>query len=98
MPVASFMPEPSLMDLALTNYCGYNPINFFAPDPRYAINDAVVEFKTMVRQFHQAGIEVILDVVFNHTAEGGDGGPVLSYKGLAESSYYYFENVKILVI
>ena len=93
MPVASFMAEPRLMDLALTNYWGYNPINFFAPDPRYAINDAVVEFKTMVRQFHQAGIEVILDVVFNHTAEGGDGGPVLSYKGLAESSYYYFENV-----
>ncbi|WP_434339151.1 glycogen debranching protein GlgX [Motilimonas cestriensis] len=93
MPVASFMAEPRLMELNLTNYWGYNPINFFAPDPRYAINDAVVEFKTMVRQFHAAGIEVILDVVFNHTAEGGDGGPVLSYKGLAENSYYYFDNM-----
>ncbi|MFO6422956.1 glycogen debranching protein GlgX [Motilimonas sp. KMU-193] len=92
MPVASFMAEPRLMELGLTNYWGYNPVNFFAPDPRYAIKDAVSEFKTMVRQFHQAGIEVILDVVFNHTAEGGDGGPILSYKGLAENSYYYFEH------
>lgn len=92
MPVASFMAEPRLMELELTNYWGYNPVNFFAPDPRYAIDDAVTEFKTMVRQFHQAGIEVILDVVFNHTAEGGEGGPILSFKGLAENSYYYFEN------
>lgn len=88
MPVLSFMDEPRLADLGLSNYWGYNPINFFSPEPRYASHDPVVEFKTMVQQFHQAGIEVILDVVFNHTAEGGIGGPILSFKGLAEQAYY----------
>ncbi|RJG48442.1 glycogen debranching protein GlgX [Motilimonas pumila] len=88
MPILSFMDEPRLADLGLRNYWGYNPVNFFSPEPRYAIADPVTEFKTMVQQFHQAGIEVILDVVFNHTAEGGIGGPILSLKGLAERVYY----------
>jgi isoamylase len=92
MPVASFMSEPRLTQLGLDNYWGYNPVCFMAPEPRYALKDAVTEFKTMVRELHRAGIEVILDVVFNHTAEGGDGGPLLSYKGLDNRSYYCFDN------
>ena len=92
MPVASFMSEPRLIQLGLKNYWGYNPICFMAPDPRYAVKHAVTEFKTMVRELHRAGIEVILDVVFNHTAEGGHGGPLLSYKGLDNRNYYCFDN------
>lgn len=92
MPVASFMSEPRLTQLSLTNYWGYNPVCFMAPEPRYAVSNAVTEFKTMVRELHRAGIEVILDVVFNHTAEGGQGGPMLSYKGLDNRSYYCFDN------
>ncbi|MCS3457444.1 glycogen operon protein [Aeromonas sp. BIGb0405] len=91
MPVAAFMAEPRLEDLGLTNYWGYNPVAFFAPEPRYAVRDAVTEFKTMVRELHRAGIEVILDVVYNHTAESGFDGPVLSFKGLDNSGYYSFE-------
>ena len=92
MPVASFMSEPRLIQLGLKNYWGYNSLCFMAPDPRYAVKHAVTEFKTMVRELHRAGIEVILDVVFNHTAEGGQGGPLLSYKGLDNRSYYCFDN------
>lgn len=92
MPVASFMSEPRLVNLGLSNYWGYNPICYMAPEPRYAVKHAVTEFKTMVRELHKAGIEVILDVVFNHTAEGGQGGPILSYKGFDNKTYYSFEN------
>ena len=92
LPVASYMSEPRLVNLGLSNYWGYNPICFMAPEPRYAVKDAVKEFKTMVKELHRAGIEVILDVVFNHTAEGGNGGPLLSFKGLDNRSYYCFEN------
>ena len=88
MPIFSFMSEPRLQDIGLTNYWGYNPVNFFAPDPRYAKKDAIIEFKTLVREFHRAGLEVILDVVYNHTAESGKEGPVLSFKGLAEFDFY----------
>lgn len=91
MPIAAFTSETRLQDLGLVNYWGYNPVCFMAPEPRYAQKDAVHEFKTMVRELHRAGIEVILDVVFNHTAEGGHGGPVLSLKGLANRHYYVFE-------
>ena len=73
LPVAAFMSEPRLEKLKLSNYWGYNPVSFFAPEPRYQYQDAVTEFKTLVRSYHQAGIEVILDVVFNHTAEAGCG-------------------------
>ncbi|MCK5818476.1 MAG: glycogen debranching protein GlgX, partial [Psychromonas sp.] len=92
LPVFSFMSEPRLDDLNLTNYWGYNPINFFAPDNRYAQYDAVTEFKQMVKELHANGIEVILDVVYNHTAEGGFGGPILSLKGFDNRNYYTFEN------
>ncbi|ENY72119.1 glycogen debranching enzyme [Aeromonas diversa CDC 2478-85] len=91
MPVAAFMAEPRLEKLGLTNYWGYNPIAFFAPEPRYGCGDAVTEFKTMVRELHRAGIEVILDVVYNHTAEGGADGPMLSFKGFDNAGYYAFE-------
>ncbi|MFM2483570.1 glycogen debranching protein GlgX [Celerinatantimonas yamalensis] len=91
MPIAAFMSESRLNGLGLTNYWGYNPIAFFAPEPRYSVSDAVSEFKTMVRELHRHGLEVILDVVFNHTAEGGKGGPVISLRGLANYCYYLFE-------
>ncbi|MCH8551640.1 MAG: glycogen debranching protein GlgX [Natronospirillum sp.] len=90
LPIQSFMPEPRLTDMALTNYWGYNPINWFAPDPRYATRDAVNEFKTLVRTLHQAGIEVIMDVVYNHTAESDAKGCTLNLLGLnAEQSYRF---------
>lgn len=92
MPIFYFMSEPRLEELGLTNYWGYNPINFFAPDPRYAAHHCpITEFKTLVRELHRNGIEVILDVVYNHTAEAGIGGPVLSYKGLVEHEFYLKE-------
>jgi isoamylase len=91
MPVAAFMPEPYITNKGLTNYWGYNPVNYFCPDPRYVVDDGVAEFKTMLNALHEAGIEVILDVVFNHTAEGGLDGQILSFKGFDNSSCYLFE-------
>ena len=91
MPVAAFMPEPYITGKGLTNYWGYNPINYFCPDPRYIVEDGITEFRTMVTTLHAAGIEVILDVVFNHTAESGFDGPILSFKGFDHSSFYLFE-------
>jgi len=91
MPIFSFMSEPRLRSLGLTNYWGYNPINFFSPDCRYAQFDAVNEFKTMVRELHAEGIEVILDVVFNHTAESGEDGLIISLKGFDNRNYFTFE-------
>ncbi|MCK5818582.1 MAG: glycogen debranching protein GlgX [Psychromonas sp.] len=92
MPVFSFMSEPRLEDLNLTNYWGYNPINFFSPDNRYAQSDAVSEFKQMVKELHANDIEVIIDVVYNHSAEGGFGGQILSLKGFDNRHYYTFED------
>lgn len=91
MPVFSFMSEPRLKKLGLTNYWGYNPINFFSPESRYAQYDAVNEFKTMVKELHAANIEVILDVVYNHTAESGSDGAILSLKGFDNRNYYTFD-------
>jgi isoamylase len=90
MPVHAFVNDSYLLDKNLTNYWGYNTIAFFAPDRRYAhVPDfAFAEFKEMVARFHDAGIEVILDVVYNHTAEGNHLGPTLSFKGIDNSSYY----------
>lgn len=89
MPIFYFMSEPRLTELGLTNYWGYNPINFFAPEPRYAAyHCSVTEIKTLVREFHKNGLEVILDVVYNHTAESGVDGPILSFKGLVEHEFY----------
>jgi len=91
MPVFSLMSEPRLNKLGLTNYWGYNPINFFSPENRYAQFDAVNEFKTMVRELHAQRIEVILDVVYNHTAEAGNDGLILSLKGFDNRNYYTYE-------
>jgi isoamylase len=88
LPCQSFMTEPFLRERSLSNYWGYNSVCWFAPANEYAVDDAVVEFKTMTKALHRAGIEVILDVVFNHTAEGNESGPLLNLKGLDNSLYY----------
>ena len=90
MPIHTFVNDSYLLDKGLTNYWGYNSIGFFAPDPRYAFDrgGSLLEFKEMVSNFHDAGLEVILDVVYNHTAEGNQLGPTLSFKGIDNASYY----------
>ena len=90
LPIHTFINDSLLLDKGLTNYWGYNTIGFFAPDPRYAAkrDDSLREFKQMVASFHDAGLEVILDVVYNHTAEGNEKGPTLSFKGIDNASYY----------
>ena len=92
MPVHHFIDEKHLTDKGFVNYWGYNTIGFFAPDSRYCSSgiqgEQVVEFKTMVRELHKAGIELILDVVYNHTAEGNQLGPTLSFRGIDNASYY----------
>ncbi|MGI4747498.1 MAG: glycogen debranching protein GlgX [Janthinobacterium lividum] len=90
LPVHSFVNDSQLLEKGLTNYWGYNTIGFFAPDPRYAHNrfECLREFKEMVAGIHAAGLEVILDVVYNHTAEGNERGPTLSFKGIDNASYY----------
>src|SRR6185503_1687941 len=90
LPVHTFINDKFLLDKKLTNYWGYNSIGFFAPDPRYAadVSKTLQEFKEMVARFHDAGLEIIIDVVYNHTAEGNELGPTLSFKGIDNSSYY----------
>jgi glycogen operon protein len=88
LPCQAFLSEPFLRERELTNYWGYNQVAWFAPAREYAIADPIAEFKTMVKALHGAGIEVILDVVFNHTAEGNETGPLLSLRGLDNPVYY----------
>jgi glycogen operon protein len=92
LPVHEHVPEGFLTDRGLTNYWGYNTIGFFAPHQGYAATTAaggqVNEFRDMVKALHRAGIEVILDVVYNHTAEGNENGPTLSFRGLDNGMYY----------
>jgi glycogen operon protein len=90
LPIHAFVNDNHLLEKGLTNYWGYNSIGFFSPDPRYASapEQSLREFKEMVASFHEAGLEVILDVVFNHTAEGNERGPTLSFKGIDNASYY----------
>ena len=92
LPVHVHSDDSFLVDRGLVNYWGYNTMNFFAPDPRYALADdpqeVVREFKTMVRNLHDSKIEVILDVVYNHTAEGNHLGPTFSFRGIDNASYY----------
>jgi len=95
LPIHYHIDEHFLASRGRTNYWGYNTLGYFAPDPRYAArgpNNAVHDFKEMVRQLHAAGLEVILDVVYNHTAEGNDGGPTLSFRGIDNRSYYRLDN------
>lgn len=92
MPVHEYVDDKRLIEAGLHNYWGYNSINFFAPEQRYASTgcrgEQVNEFKAMVKALHRAGIEVILDVVYNHTAEGNHLGPTLSFKGIDNATYY----------
>jgi isoamylase len=92
MPVHAFLTDKHLAEKGLTNYWGYNTTNFFSPDSRYSGSGdrggQVSEFKSMVKAFHREGIEVILDVVYNHTAEGNHMGPMLSFRGVDNSTYY----------
>jgi glycogen operon protein len=91
LPVHHCISERQLSERGMTNYWGYNSIGYFAPDPRYAVRslgNQVQEFKSMVKAFHRVGIEVILDVVYNHTAEGNHLGPTLCFRGIDNRSYY----------
>ena len=92
MPVHQFVTDKNLVDRGLSNYWGYNSIGFFAPDSRYSssgvMGQQVSEFKTLVKTLHREGIEVILDVVYNHTAEGNHLGPTLCFRGIDNAAYY----------
>src|SRR4029079_244571 len=91
LPVHAFVSERGLVERGLSNYWGYDSIGFFAPDTRYATGDVgqqVSEFKSMVKALHRVGIEVILDVVYNHTGEGNHLGPTLSLRGIDNRAYY----------
>jgi glycogen operon protein len=92
LPIHMHADDRMLLDRGLVNYWGYNTLSFFAPEPRFASvthpSEVIHEFKSMVRNLHDAGIEVILDVVYNHTAEGNQLGPTVSFRGIDNSSYY----------
>ena len=88
LPIHAFAIERRLTDLGLSNYWGYNTLAFFAPQPAYLSDGTLGQIKWAVKQLHAAGLEVILDVVYNHTAEGGETGPTLSFRGLDNASYY----------
>ncbi|MFI5323602.1 MAG: glycogen debranching protein GlgX [Thermodesulfobacteriota bacterium] len=92
MPVYHSVSEKTLLESGLSNFWGYNPIGLFAPDIRFSstgvLGEQVTEFKKMVKTLHREGFEVILDVVYNHTAEGGDSGPSLSFRGIDNTAYY----------
>jgi isoamylase len=93
LPVQAFVDDRHLVQKGLSNYWGYNTIGFFAPATRYiSPHGDLHEFKLMVRRLHEAGIEVILDVVYNHTAEGNHLGPTLSFKGADNASYYILDS------
>jgi glycogen operon protein len=94
LPVHHIAAEQRLTEQGLTNYWGYNSIGYFAPDIRYATGtgargEQIAEFKAMVKQFHQEGIEVLIDVVYNHTGEGSHLGPTLSFRGIDNAAYYW---------
>ncbi len=90
LPIHTFINDSNLLEKGMVNYWGYNSIGFFSPDPRYASErpNTLKEFKETVARYHEAGLEVILDVVYNHTAEGNEKGPTLCFKGIDNSSYY----------
>jgi isoamylase len=89
LPIQAFLHDRHLAERGLSNYWGYNTLTFFAPHPSYLASGNLGEFKTLVQVLHTAGIEVILDVVYNHTAEGSELGPTLSFRGIDNASYYH---------
>lgn len=91
MPVHTMVDEAFLAEKGLRNLWGYNSIQFFTPDRRFAVHDPVAEFREMVNAIHDAGMEVILDVVYNHTAEGSEFGPTFSFRGIDSQAYYRHE-------
>src|SRR6202012_1523279 len=88
MPIHAFLQDRTLVEKGLSNYWGYNPLSYFAPEPRYLSEPSPREVREAVRRLHAAGIEVVLDVVYNHTCEGSELGPTLSWRGLDNASYY----------
>jgi isoamylase len=88
MPVHAYLQDRPLLEKGLSNYWGYNTLAYFAPEPRYLCDGNPREMREMVRRYHAAGIEVILDVVYNHTCEGSELGPTISWRGLDNASYY----------
>src|SRR5438067_1395212 len=88
LPVHAFNDERRLVDMGLSNYWGYNSIAFFAPEPRYCMAGDPNDFRRMVKALHAAGLEVVIDVVYNHTCEGNHLGPTLCFKGIDNPSYY----------
>jgi isoamylase len=88
LPIHAFVDDRQLIERGLSNYWGYNTIGFFAPDARYALDGPLDTFRSTVSRLHDAGIEIILDVVYNHTAEGNHLGPTLSFRGIDNTSYY----------
>jgi isoamylase len=91
LPVHAAVDDRHLVERGLTNYWGYNTIAFFAPDPRFLPTSSIAAFKTAVKRLHDAGIEVLLDVVYNHSGEGNHLGPTLSFRGIDNNSYYRLE-------
>jgi len=89
LPIHAFLDDRHLLDRNLRNYWGYNTLSFFAPEARYAVANPLNEFRSTVAALHDAGIEVILDVVYNHTCEGNHMGPTLCYRGIDNASYYW---------
>jgi glycogen operon protein len=89
LPIHAFVDDRHLVERGLNNYWGYNTIGFFAPEQRYAVDGALNDFRSTVSRLHDAGIEVVLDVVYNHTAEGNHLGPTLSFRGIDNTSYYW---------
>ena len=94
LPIQAFVDDRPLVSRGLVNYWGYNTIGFFAPDARYGVQDPVREFKQMVKALHDNDLEVVLDVVYNHTGEGNEKGPTLCFRGLDNYTYYRLGEVK----
>lgn len=94
LPIHAFAQDRHLVEKGLSNYWGYNTLNFFAPQASYLRSGRLGELKDAIRRFHRAGIEVILDVVYNHTAEGNEMGPTLSFRGIDNASYYLLSEDK----
>ena len=88
LPVHAFLQDRMLLEKGLSNYWGYNTLGYFAPEPRYLGEGALRDIREMVRRYHAAGLEVVLDVVYNHTCEGSELGPTISWRGLDNASYY----------
>uniref|UniRef100_Q07K86 Glycogen debranching enzyme GlgX n=1 Tax=Rhodopseudomonas palustris (strain BisA53) TaxID=316055 RepID=Q07K86_RHOP5 len=91
LPIHGLVDDRVLVEKKLVNYWGYNTLAFFAPEPRYALDNPLDAFRTTVTRLHDAGIEVLLDVVYNHTAEGNQLGPTLSFRGIDNASYYWLK-------